>query len=210
MKYSGIPEFYLGLSARGGGLTARAGIDVLSIRPRHLNEAGTRKVNDRITTFTPFVYAQYTDGMLTVRAKSVYAQAGEHLNLNGGYGVSAVHADDSWEYTPTRNSSSWINLVYGKKVQGVFFAGYARNFGTVEPLVGPLYFSKNSFSNLNRLYRLTGELMFNWEKLTLGLEYEQTGAQYGRFGADDRYGLATGDLHWVTNHRVQVMLRYSL
>jgi len=209
MKYSGVPEFYLGLSARSGGLTARAGIDVLSIRPRHLNETRTKKVDDRLTTFTPFVFLEYTDGLFTARAKSVFAQAGEHMNLNGGYGVSAVNADGSWEYTPTRNSSSWINFSYGKKVQGVMYLGYVRNFGTAEPLVGTLYFSKNSFSNLNRLMRVTPEVMFNWERLTLGLEYELTGAQYGSFGAGDLYGLATENLHWVFNNRIQLMLRYT-
>ena len=209
IKYSGIPEFYLGLSLKQGGFTGRAGVDLLSIRPRHLDATGTKKVSDRITTFSPFLYAEYTKGLFSVKGKTIFAQAGEHMNLNGGYGVSSIGSDGTWYYTPTRNSSSWVSLTYGKKVQGVLFAGYVRNFGTAKELVGPLYFSKNSFSNMNRMFRVTPEIMFNWGKVTLGLEYELTGIQYGSFGLGDDHGLATHDLHWVCNNRLQAMLRYT-
>ena len=113
LKDSGIPEIFMGLSLKTGGFTARVGVDMLSIRPRHLDANGTRKVSDRITTFSPYLYAEYTEGLFSVKAKTIFAQAGEHMNLNGGYGVSAVNPDGSWEYTPTRNSSSWISLRYG-------------------------------------------------------------------------------------------------
>ena len=209
MKYSGIPEIFMGLSLKTGGFTGRVGVDMLSISPRHLDATGTRKVSDRITTFSPYLYAEYTDDMFSVKAKTIFAQAGEHMNLNGGYGVSAVNPDGSWEYTPTRNSSSWISFRYGKKVQAVLFGGYVRNFGTKEALVGDLYFFKNSYSNLNRLYRIEPELLYNLGKVTFGLQYELTSAQYGSFGADDRFGLATQDLHWVTNHRVLLMAKYT-
>ncbi len=209
MKYSGIPEFYAGLSFKQGGFTTRLGVDLLSIRPRHLDATGRKRVSDRITTFSPFLYAEYTSGLFAVKAKTIFAQAGEHMNLNGGYGVSSIGSDGTWYYAPTRNSSSWISLTYGKKVQGVLFGGYVRNFGTAKELVGPLYFSKNSFSNVNRVFRITPELMFNWGKVTLGFEYELTGVQYGRFGVNDKFGLATQDLHWICNHRLQTMLRYT-
>ncbi|MBR4586554.1 MAG: hypothetical protein IKO29_07435 [Bacteroidales bacterium] len=209
IKYGGIPELYAGLNYKQGGFTLRAGLDMLSIKPRHLNTAGTRKVKDRITTVSPFFYAEYVNGMFAIKAKTIFAQAGEHVNLNGGYGVSSVDSDGTWHYAPTRNSSSWISFTYGKKVQAVLFGGYVHNFGTARELVGPLYFSKNSFSNMTRMFRITPELMFNWGKVTLGLEYELTGVQYGTFSSNDRYGLATHDLRWVCNNRILAMLRYS-
>ena len=209
IKYAGTPEVYFGLSYKANGFTARAGVDVLSIKPRHLNDAGTRKVSDRITTVSPFLYAEYTKGLFAVKAKTIFAQAGEHMNLNGGYGVSAVNTDGSWEYAPTRNSSSWISFSYGKKAQVVLFGGYVRNFGTAKDLVGPLYFSKNSFSNMNRMFRVTPEFIYNLGKVAFGFEYELTGVQYGTFGANDKHGLATENLHWVRNHRFQLMAKYT-
>lgn len=207
MKYSGIPELYLSLSYKANGFTGRVGVDMLSIRPRHND--GTRKVSDRITTVSPFIYLEYTKNLFSIKAKSIYAQAGEHMNLNGGYGVSAVNADGSWSYSPTRNSSTWVSLSYGKKLQGVLFGGYVRNFGTKDALVGDLYFSKNSFSNMRQMYRIAPELIYNLGKVAFGLEYEMTSVQYGDFGAADVYGLANQNIHCVTNHRFQLMVKYT-
>ena len=207
MKYGGIPELYLGLSYKKGGFTGRVGVDMLSIRPRHND--GTRKVSDRITTVSPFIYLEYTKDLFSVKAKSIFAQAGEHMNLNGGYGVSAVNSDGSWSYSPTRNSSTWVSLSYGKKLQGVLFGGYVRNFGTKDALVGDLYFSKNSFSNMRQMYRIAPELIYNLGKVAFGLEYEMTSVQYGDFGAADVYGLANQNIHCVTNHRFQLMVKYT-
>ena len=211
IKYGCTPELYLGLTYREGGFTVRGGADLLSIKPRRFDATGTHKVSDRITTVSPYLYLQYSKDDLTVRAKTVYAEAGEHMNLNGGYAVSAINTDGSWEYTPTRNSSSWISIRYGKKVQGVFFAGYVQNFGTSKDIVdnSMLYFSKNSYSNLNSLWRITPTIIYNLGKLQFALEYELTSAQYGEFGAGDTRALATHNLHSVTNNRVQAMVKYS-
>ena len=209
IKYSGIPELFLGLSLKDGGFTGRVGVDMLSIRPRHLDVTGTRKVKDRITTFSPYLYAEYSKDLFSIKAKTIFAQAGEHMNLNGGYGVSAINSDGSWEYTPTRNSSSWLSISYGKKVQAVLFGGYVRNFGTAKELVGDLYFSKNSYSNMNRMFRVTPELVYNLGKVAFGLEYELTGVQYGKFSNYSKCGLATEDLHWVCNNRIQLLVKYT-
>lgn len=218
IKYAKTPEVYLGLNYSDDGFLARLGVDMLSIKPRHINAAGAA-LSDRITTFTPFLYLQYSDDDFTVKAKTVLAQGGEHMNLNGGYAVTAASAENgvldneaSWNYTPTRNSSSWISLKYGRALQGVLFAGYVKNFGTAEEIVSPeyLYFSKNSFSNMNSMWRVTPTILYNLGKLTLGLEYDVTGVQYGDFGGDDaKFGLATQNLRWVTNHRVQAMVKFT-
>lgn len=218
IKYAKTPEVYLGLNYSDDGFLARLGVDMLSIKPRHINSAGVA-LSDRITTFTPFLYLQYSDDDFTVKAKTVFAQGGEHMNLNGGYGVTAASAengvldeDAAWNYTPTRNSSSWISLKYGRALQGVLFAGYVKNFGTAEEIVSPeyLYFSKNSYSNMNSMWRVTPTILYNLGKLTFGLEYDITGVQYGDFGGDDaKFGLATQNLRWVTNHRVQAMVKFT-
>lgn len=216
MKYGCTPEFYFGLSYSSAGFVGRVGADVLSIRPRYLNTAGTAKVSDRITTVSPFAYAQWTDGKLSVKAKTVFAQAGEHISLNGGYGVTEIAADGSWKYSPTRNSSSWMSVRYGSRLQAVLFVGYVRNFGTADPIVDAshLYFSKNSYSNMTQMYRVTPAVIYNMGKVQFGLEYERTAIEYGSFDPADIlngkfYGLATRDLHWVANNRIQAMVKYT-
>lgn len=211
IKYGLIPEIFLGLNFKSGGFLARAGVDMTSIRPRHLDGATGVKVNDRITNVSPYLFLQYSDGPFIAKFKTIFAQSGEHLFLNGGYGVTAFNADHSWSYAPTRNSSSWLSLCYGRQVQAVFFAGYARNFGTAVDIISPdyLYFNKNSFSNMNAMWRLTPGIMYNIGKITLAFDWEITSVQYGKWGIGDTRALATQDLHWITNNRLQAMVRYS-
>lgn len=220
IKYSATPECYLGVNFHHkSGVLLRAGVDVLSISPRHnaavLNAGGEEvrvKVKERLTTFSPFLYFQYAKGDFSIKAKTVFAEAGEHLNLNGGYGVSRINDDGSWKYTPTRNSSTWISIMYGKKVKGILFAGYVRNFGTKDALVDTdrehFYFSKNSFTNLNRLWRVSPTIVWQVWKFRFGVEYEVTSAQYGE-NLKSSNGLAEDNLHWVTNHKVQLMTNFT-
>ena len=237
MLYGKTPEAYLGLSFHHKGWLVRAGADVLSIQPRHLGTAldangdpinGTDgkplqiKVNDRITTASPFIYLQYKKGEFSIKAKSIFAEAGEHMNLNGGYGVSRINADGSYSYTPTRTSSSWISIVYGGKVgkqedkhpqklQGILFGGYVQNFGTKEALVSASEFYYPRANNMNSMWRLSPTLLYTVGKFQLGLEYEVTSVQYGdkAQGMNLANGLYDKGLHWVTNHRVQLMTKFN-
>ena len=215
IKYGNTPEIYLGFNYKAGNAIVRLGVDMLSIKPVLKDSKQFR--TDRITTFIPFFYTQYAKDLFSVKFKTVFAEGGDHLNLNAGYGVSKVLSDGNREYTPTRNSSSWLSLCYGKKVQGILFAGYVKNFGTREALVNPLdgkdffWFSGNSFSNMNQMYRLTPTVIYNLGKVALGLEYELTGVQYGdkAQGLTLETGLYDKGLHWVANNRIQGLVKYT-
>ena len=223
IKDACTPEIYLGLNYKKDNLLLRAGVNMLSIKPRVNN--GSVKVDDRITTLTPFFFGQYKSGLFSIKLKTVFAEAGEHVNLNGGYGISGVKSDGvSYEYTPTRNSSTWASFMYGKKTQWILFAGYVKNFGTKDDLYGAndgyapasnLYFSKNSFSNINQMYRLTPTVIHNIGKFAIGLEYELTSVQYGDYKTvgDVKFiganGLAEDNLHWITNHRIQALVKFT-
>ena len=229
MLYGKTPEAYLGLSVHDKGWIFRAGADVLSISPRHLGTLNgvTVKVNDRLTTVSPFAYLQYKKGDFSFKAKSIFAESGEHMNMYGGYGVKGVNADGPYSYTPIRHSTTWISLVYGGKVgaqedkhpqklQGILFGGYVKNFGTKEALYdldGDGKFTKSEFYNprsaaMNQMWRLSPTLLYTVGKFQLGLEYEITSVQYGD-GKLDAYALSTNGLHWITNHRVQLMTKYN-
>lgn len=207
MKYSCVPELYLGLNYKSDKFLARVGLDMLSIKPRRVDSEGS-KVSDRLTTLSPFIYIQYVDGLFSLKAKSIYASAGEHMNLNGGYGISKVKSDGSYEYAATHNSSSWVQLRYGKKFVGNLFLGYVKNFGTSKE-VQNLYFSKNSFSNMNQMFRISPSLGYNLGKFTVSLEYEVTSVQYGDANGELKDGLYKDDLHWVTNNRLLLMTKFA-
>lgn len=244
IKYSCTPEGYLGLSYKTGGFLARVGADVLSIKPRTTGEGGyydeagawsatTVKVSDRITTVSPFAYVQYVNGGFEFKAKTIYASAGEHMNIQGGYGITkkftAEGQDGHYEYAPIHTSSTWATVAYtfAKIWKPMIMAGYYRNLGTSEDLLNKdgnvlesdFYFAKNSYRNLNQLYRISPSIVCTLGRFSIGLNYELSGAQYGTPGTAtvgtktvnvyNVHGLALDGLHWVYNHRVQAMFKFS-
>ena len=236
MKYGLIPEFYAGATYKSGGFLARAGVDVLSIRPRIQGELNGEKVkvDDRITTASVFAYAQYNKGLFSAKAKTTYGSAGEHMGLMSGYAKVGLITDgapvsaSTWEYAPLHSSSSWLSLAYGKKWQGVLFLGYMKNLGLAGPDVdttpGPgadyipvsdVYFNKNGFANMNQMFRVSPEVLYTFGKFVVGLEWQYTAVQYGKYHKKDgvnclnRKALATEGLHWIGNHRIQSMVRFN-
>lgn len=237
MKYGMTPEVYVAVGVKGKNYLVRVGADLLSIKPRVLgqvaDEAGdlvTVRVSDRKTSLLYYIYGQYTKGKFALKAKSTYGQGGEHMNLMSGYAKVGVNEEDgSWNYASLRNSSSWLSMTYGKKWQGVLFLGYVKNFGLAEGVIDEpiaksnVYFCGNGFSNINQMYRINPQLVYNIGKMNLGLEYQWTSVQYGDYvdaqdcsdgtckivpGLDVR-GLASDNLHWVGNHRINMMVKYN-
>ena len=249
MKYGCTPEIYLGLTYKNKGFLARAGVDLLSIKPRNVGETivtvpdpassvtpGATKeiassvfVSDRKTSLLYYMYAQYSHKNFAIKAKTTYGESGEHLNLMSGYAKVRKNEDGSWEYASLRSSSSWMSMSYGKKWQGVLFLGYIKNFGLAEPLskgylnTSDLYYCTNGFNNLNQMYRINPQLIYNIGKLNVGLEYQLTSVQYGdlitvtetsdmvstSFDVLDARGLAPENLRWVSNHRINLMVKYN-
>lgn len=218
MKYGKTPEVYAALGFKTKSFLLRAGVDVLSIKPRVLGQVDgkTVKVSDRKTSVLGYVYTQYSHKKFAVKAKTTFGEGGEHMNLMSGYAKVNELSDGSWEYASLRNSSSWLSLSYGKKWQGVLFLGYMKNLGLAEAASGPLakadvYFCGNGFSNINQMYRINPQLIYNIGKLNLGLEYQWTSVQYGEYdgGKLNAYGLADKNLHWVGNNRINLMVKYN-
>lgn len=224
IKYGCTPEFYAGVTFKSNnGFTGRVGVDVLSIKPRWRNSAGD-KVDDRITTVSPYVYAQYSKGAFSVNGKVVYASAGEHFNMLSGYGVTDINSDGSWDYAPLHSTASYLSVKYGRKLQVQGMIGYMKNLGTSKSLYEDpakpgytstknVYISGNGFHNLNQIIRVTPTVVYNLGKLSFGLEYDITSAQYGKYAVDGHVnssnGLVDGDLHWVTNHRLLGMVKFT-
>ena len=235
LKYSCIPESYIGLTYKSdNGFLVKAGADILSIKPRWENSKGV-KVSDRLTTVIPHVYAQYTKGLLTVNGRTLYGSAGEHINMLSGYGVAAtsdVEGNGKYEYAPLHSTVSFISAKYGKKLQFMGMIGYMQNLGTskelysdVQSLDGTkyttasyLYVNSNTYSNLNKLIRVSPIVAYNLGKLTFAIEYSATMAQYGRYKlysedniqlVSSKNGLADTGLHWVTNNRVLGMVKFA-
>ena len=218
MKYGKTPEMYAALAFKSNGFLIRGGVDVLSIKPRVFGQVDgkTVRVKDRKTSVLGYVYTQYSYKKFAVKAKTTFGQGGEHMNLMSGYAKVDENPDGSWSYASLRNTSSWLSLIYGKKWQAVLMLGYMKNLGLAEAASAPIakadvYFCSNGFSNINQIYRINPQVIYNIGKLNVGLEYQWTRVQYGEYndGKLNEYGLADQHLHWVGNHRVNMMVKYN-
>ena len=218
MKYGKTPEMYAAVAFKTKGFLLRAGVDMVSIKPREQAKVNdvTVKVSDRKTSVLGYVYTQYSHKKLAVKAKTTFGEGGEHMNFMSGYAKVGANPDGSWEYASMRNSSSWLSMSYGKKWQGVLFLGYVKNLGLAEAASGPIakgdvYFCSNGYSNINQMYRVNPQVIYNIGKMNIGLEYQFTNVQYGEYenGCLNKFALADKNLHWVGNLRVNMMIKYN-
>ena len=248
MKYGCTPEIYAGVTVKGKEVLFRGGVDVVSIKPRNVGQNADGlmvHVKDRKTSVLGYVYGQYNHKLLSIKAKTTFGEGGEHMNLMSGYAVVDKTDPTNWKYASMVNSSSWLSLCYGKKWQGVLYLGYVKNFGLAEDIGRKLinstnadggapevYFCGNGFSNINQMYRINPQLLYNLGKFTLGLEYQWTAVQYGSYQSVSRLNnegqpvlnkdgqpivdkclsgraLATDKLHWVGNNRVNMMVKFT-
>ena len=210
-KY-GLPEAYVGIAYAGKSITAKAGVDILNTLPyRTVNNEGKVQANGFLTTFSPFVFFQFTKGSFQLLAKSILAQGGEHLNLLSGYGVASYSADThTYAYTPMQDWASFVSFQYGKKFQVLGMLGYMKQLGTTQDLMDPvktLWLNSSADTKVQQAFRATPTVAWNLGKFTVSLEYNLTAAQFGE-GSRDARGMFSSS-HWVMNHRFICMTKFN-
>ena len=231
-KYGLIPEVYLGVALKSGGFLGKVGVDFFSIKPRwnapSIIEASvedgnrilkydvehTKQLQTRLYAISPFVYLQYTKGKFQLKAKSVLAQAGEHMNLLSGYAATFDWNRMHLTYTPMQDLASFISFQYGKKWQVMCMAGYMQRLGTTKAVfahdnadVASLWLNTSADPSIQQAFRATPTIAYNLGKLTFSLEYNCTGAFFGE-GPYNRGGLYDSG-HWVLNHRIEQMVKFN-
>jgi hypothetical protein len=216
-KY-GLPEFYAGVTYKSGKFVGKLGVDMVNMRPYRTIEdwrvvpgsgepAKKIEVKSLLTTFSPFVFLQYTDGMFQLRAKSILAQAGEHMNLLSGYGVSSYNEDGTITYTPMQDWASFVSFQYGKKFQVMGMLGYMKQLGTTKD-VTTIWINDSADDRIQQAFRATPTVAWNLGKFTVSLEYNLTAAEFGS-GYRDARGMWDGDKEWILNHRFICMTKFN-
>ncbi len=231
-KYGLIPEVYLGVALKSGGFLGKVGVDFFSIKPRwnapvitqasvdgderilKYDVENTKQLQTRLYAISPFVYLQFTKGKFQLKAKSVLAQAGEHMNLLSGYAATFDWNRRQLTYTPMQDLASFVSFQYGRKWQFMCMAGYMQRLGTTKAIfahdnaeVASLWLNTSADPSIQQAFRATPTIAYNLGKLTFSLEYNCTGAFFGE-GPYNRGGLY-GSGHWVLNHRVEQMVKFN-
>ena len=198
IKNSCVPELYIGADYKTKNFILGAGADFLSLVPRTQAtfNGNTYKVNERVSTFSYEVHMKYTSPKWYVAAKSVLGSNLTQVSMLGGYGVTSVDENTGEQtYSPNRNSSSWVNVVYGKKWKVGVFGGYMKNLGTTEAVSKMI----GTGTNVDQLASGSLELTYNVPHWKIGLEYNYTAAWYGDLNQSNGKIVNT---HSVGNNRV--------
>lgn len=206
IKNSCVPELYFGADYKiKKEWLVGAGMEILSLVPRtqSIVDEKVYKVDERITSLSFEAHAKYTDDNWTVAAKTVLASNLTQASMLGGYGATAIDSrTGEMEYTPYRHSTTWLNVVYGKKWKPGFFLGYMKNLGTNEPITGPTY---GVGLDVDQLLTASVQLTYNLPHWKIGAEYTPATAWYGDFDATNG---RIRNTHAITNHRLLGVLIY--
>lgn len=207
IKNSCVPELFVGADyASGGGWLAGGGVHLISLKPRTASvwNEKTYKVNERMTTLSYEAHVKYTGRNFAFAAKSLMASCLDHTALIGGYGISSINPDNGeQEYTPFRHSTSWVNVTYGTKWKGHFFAGYTKNLGTTDALASNTKYGMGL--DIDQVFSTNIAFSYNLPHWQIGLEYMPTTAWYGD---TDRASGKVVNTHSVTNHRILGLVMY--
>lgn len=175
-----FPNFHLQYTRTNGSMTTGLAADYKVIRPRRFvvdDELQMQYTSETLGTFAFMAYGRYRHQKLDIKGKTIYGQnLSEHV-LMGGYAESHVDlSSGTIRYTPVSSLSAWGNILYGDRVVAGFFAGYARNLGASDEIVGD-FFGRGK--DIAYVYRLSPSLTFNSGNVALCTELEYTAAAYG-------------------------------
>ncbi len=176
IRQAGIPNAHIQWTVytREGifGLAA----DYKVLRPEKVSSLGYY-TNERMGNYAFMAYGRLRPGLWDIKVKSIYGQnMSEHLML-GGYGESVIDpVTGVASYTPINHLFAWLNILYGERVQGGVFMGYAHNYGSRHEISGR-YFGRGS--DIAYVYRMAPSFTVNSGRLSMCAELEYTVAAYG-------------------------------
>ncbi|MFV0272060.1 MAG: hypothetical protein ACK5HZ_10395 [Macellibacteroides fermentans] len=203
-----VPEMFAGIDYRKEGFIVGVGADVLTLTPRTQSTKGelTFKVSERNVSASLLAFASYSSEWWKLNAKTIYGQNNVHTLSLGGYGVTSIDpVTGAYDYVNFNHSTSWVNVVYGKKWQVGLFGGFTKNLGTNKPLVSSSM-TYGMGMDIDKLYNMSVQTDYNIKNFTIGVEYSYSVADYGTIQT------ATGKVtntHAADNHRIAALCNYS-
>jgi hypothetical protein len=184
-----------------------AGLDWKVIMPRTstTGTAGTFKTDEKLSTIAALAYLKYTSDKFEFKAKSMYGQNVCESLLPSGYAVASFDAASGREtYTPFNHIYNWVNFTYGKDWKFGFFAGYLKNMGTSENVVGAIY---GFTPDADMMYKLSPQLIYRYKNLLIGYEFSVTTVAYGTNDKNDKAKVK--DTENVSNLRSLIAVAYN-
>jgi len=202
-----VPNLHAQLQFFNENWVAGAAVDWKSIQPRISTTGtnGTFKTREKLNTWAALAYLKYSNGLLEVKAKSMFGQNVSESLLPGGYAVASFNESTGAEtYTPLNHIYNWVNFTYGKTWKAGMFAGYLKNLGTGEQPVGPFY---GMATDIGMIYKISPQLIYTFKNFMFGWEMSWTTAAYGDIDYSD-FGKVKNAEN-VTNFRNMLSVAYN-
>ncbi len=162
--------------------------------------------SEAVTSFNGIAFLRINTAPVTIKMEGIFGQnTPDVLNISGFAVTDSTDKVKGFvKYSPLSNISAWTDIhTNGKKIQFGIFAGYTKQLGSAEDVVGPIY--GLGVNNIESLYRVAPRIMFNSGKVRFAVEGEYTVANYGT--NTDIKGIPT-DLKAANNLRLLASVYY--
>lgn len=153
------------------------GVNYKTLLPRLVSDSNY-KTSQKIGTFSETFFLKFKLPKVTFKIQGVYAQDAFNWLMIGGYAVESIGdpMKDYRNYTPITTASGWLDVhSNGKKWQVGVLAGYSKNLGAAEDIIGPTY---QRGADIDYLYRISPRFVYNSGKFRIAPEIEYTVAAY--------------------------------
>ena len=130
--------------------------------------------------------------------------------LPSGYAIASYdNATGAETYTPFNHLYNWVNFTYGGAWKVGLFAGHMKNLGTSENPVDNVYgdITYGFATNIDMIYRVSPQLIYNYQNFTFGVELSWTTAAYGENDFQDKAKVINTEN--VTNIRNMISVIYK-
>ncbi len=176
LRNSVVPNLHAQLQYSCQGRLLGVGVDFKKLTPRIVT--GKNLKTDHAFSATSLLgYAKLTINPVAVKLEGVYGGNLADQLMLGGYAIKSVDAVSGFEsYTALRCYSAWGEISTGKNVEYAVFAGYSKNLGAKDEVVGS-YFGRGT--NIDQIFRLSPRIQVNSGKTRVSTELEYTAADYG-------------------------------
>lgn len=176
LRNSVIPNSHFQLQYKSESLIAGAGFDYKALTPR-LETTKKIKTDETIASSSVLSYLKFKSGTFNWSVEYVYGGNNTDLMMLGGYAIKSANSITGIEeYEALRAYSIWTDLSIGTDIQPGIFIGYTKNLGSENELSGALF---TRVSNIEKLFRVSPRLLFNYGKFRIAAEVEVTTASYG-------------------------------
>ncbi|MFH0736501.1 MAG: hypothetical protein V1773_17910 [bacterium] len=203
LKNSKIPALYLQFQLKENEHLFGLSGEYKSLLPTAVtskNFISTNKINSyAIAGFSKFVFKPFV-----IKLEGVYGTNLANYTMLGGYAVKQIDTVTQIEnYTPIKTFSAWIDLIFGNELEFAVFAGYTKNLGSDDKIVGN-YYSRGS--DIDNVFRVAPRIQYKEGNVKLAFEVEYTSAAYGK---KDLYGKVSNTTN-AENIRVYTSVFYFL